>query len=304
MKVFYHIDNDGKCAGFWVKKLAWGDEYEKEFTPINYNIPFPFDKINKDEKVYIVDFSIKPEEMDKLLEITPNVTWIDHHKTAIEAYKDYDKEIRGIRYDGIAGCMLTFCYLDSMTDGGEGEIKPFTEDMVKRAPWFTKYIADYDVWTFIYEDDTRAFEKGFTLYPHEPTDEIWEKLCACEFSYNDTSLVKEIIRRGKTIIAYRKSMMTEYCKHKGFEATLDGHKVFAVNMAMLNSDDFIVDHPDDYEMFVGFSFDGATWNYSLRAVNDTIDCSEVAKKYGGGGHRGASGFNTTDFILQRTQNAW
>lgn len=302
MKVFYHIDNDGKCAGFWVKKLAFtGDDYEKEFIPINYNIPFPFERIHKDETVYIVDFSIKPEEMDRLLDITPNVTWIDHHKTAIEAYKDYDKEIRGIRYDGIAGCMLTFCYLDSMTDGGCGEIKPFTADMVNRAPWFTKFIADYDVWTFIYGDDTRAFEKGFILYPHEPTDEIWEKLCACEFSYNDISLIKEIIHRGKTIIAYRKSMMTEYCKHRGFEATLDGHKVFAVNMAMMSSDDFIVDNPEDYDMFVGFSFDGTMWNYALRAVNDAVDCSDVAKKYGGGGHRGAAGCNAKDFLLTKIE---
>ena len=66
MKVFYHIDNDGKCAGFWVKKLAFtGDDYEKEFIPINYNIPFPFERIHKDETVYIVDFSIKPDNLLK-----------------------------------------------------------------------------------------------------------------------------------------------------------------------------------------------------------------------------------------------
>jgi oligoribonuclease NrnB/cAMP/cGMP phosphodiesterase (DHH superfamily) len=189
-----------------------------------------------------------------------------------------------------------------MTDGGCGEIKPFTEEMVNLAPGFTKLIADYDVWTFIYGDDTRAFEKGFILYPHEPTDEIWEKLCDYEFSCNDTSLVKEIIHRGKTIIAYRKSLMTEYCRHKGFEAVLDGYKVFAVNMAMLNSNDFIVDNPEDYDMFVGFSFDGDIWNYSLRAVSD-VDCSEVAKKYGGGGHRGAAGCNTDYFILKKVKKS-
>lgn len=299
MKVFYHIDNDGKCAGFWVKKLAKGDKHETEFIPINYNMPFPFDKIHKGEKVYIVDFSIKPEEMDKLLEITSRVTWIDHHKTAIEAYKDYDKEIRGVRYDGIAGCMLTFCYLMMMTDKGEGDIEPFNGEMVKFAPLFTKYIADYDVWTFVYGNQTKAFEKGFALYPHEPTDEVWETLFEQYFYGRGTSgLVSEIIKQGFTIMQYRYSLMTTYCKHKGFDAKLDGHKVFAVNMAMLNSDDFIVDNPNDYDMFVGFSFDGNMWNYSLRAVKDTIDCSEVAKKYDGGGHRGAAGCNTTDFILK------
>lgn len=300
MKVFYHIDNDGKCAGFWVKKLAKGDEYKDEFIPINYNIPFPFEKINKDEKVYIVDFSIKPEEMDKLLEITPNVIWIDHHKTAIEAYADYDKEIRGIRYDGVAGCMLTYCYLSFMTRCGEGYLGDFDLVMTEYAPWFTQYIADYDVWTFKYGIQTKAFEKGFTVYPHEPTDDIWEDLYDFERHRNDTSLVDEIINQGSVIIRYRNSMMTDYCKHKGFDATLDGYKVFAVNMAMLNSNDFIVDNPEDYDMFVGFSFDGDTWNYSLRAVGE-VDCSEVAKKYGGGGHRGAAGCNTKDFILKKVK---
>lgn len=300
MKVFYHIDNDGKCAGFWVKQTVAGDKYEKEFIPIDYNIPFPFDRINKDEKIYLVDFSIKPEEMDKLLEITSKVTWIDHHKTAIEAYKDYDKEIRGIRKDGIAGCMLTFCYVTSMTDKGEGDIEPFDMEMTKFAPLFTKYIADYDVWKFVYGIQTKAFEKGFALYPHEPTDQVWEDLFEQYYYGNGTSgLVSEITRQGMTIIEYRKSMMTSYCKHKGFDAMLDGYKVFAVNMAMLSSDDFIVDNPNDYDMFVGFSFNGDAWNYSLRAVNDSVDCSEVAKKYGGGGHRGAAGCNTKDFLLMK-----
>ena len=89
MKIFYHIDNDGKCAGFWVYQMVTQDKYGKECISINYDIPFPFEKINPDEKVYIVDYSILPEEMDQLLEITSDVVWIDHHKTAIERYKEW-----------------------------------------------------------------------------------------------------------------------------------------------------------------------------------------------------------------------
>lgn len=303
MKIFYHIDNDGKCAGFWVYQMVKPDQYGKECIPINYDIPFPFEKVNPDEKVYIVDYSILPEEMDQLLEITSDVVWIDHHKTAIERYKDYDKPIRGVRYDGVAGCMLTFCYLHFMINVDGRETLPFELDMVKYAPLFTKLIADYDVWAFEYGDQTREFEKGFSLYPHEPTDQIWAGLFNQFFFTDDelgkNNLIKKIIEDGRLLIKYRKSLMTAYCKSKGFEATIDGHKVFAINMAMLNSDDFIVDNPEDYDMFVGFSFNGETWNYSLRAAKDYVDCSEVAKKYGGGGHVGAAGCNTTDFILKR-----
>lgn len=114
MKVFYHSDNDGKCAGYWVKTLnKLTDNFTDEYIKINYGIEFPFDSIGKNEIVYIVDYSISPEEMDKLLEITSNVIWIDHHKSAIEKYKNYDKDVKGLRYEGIAGCMLTYCYLFS-----------------------------------------------------------------------------------------------------------------------------------------------------------------------------------------------
>ena len=66
---------------------------------------------------------------------------------------------------------------------------------------------------------------------------------------------------------------------------------------MISSDDFVIDNVDDYDILVGFSFDGESWNYSLRSTK--IDCSKVAMKYGGGGHKGAAGFNNSDFVLRK-----
>ncbi len=165
MKCFYHVDDDGKCAAFWVYLSAGVyDGYESEFIPINYGMEFSFDKINPNEQVYIVDYSIMPDEMIKLLEITKDVTWIDHHKSAIERYTDFEIPIRGIRYDGIAACMLTYCWLHHMTERGGGNPKKFDISMTKDAPMFTKYIADYDVWAFEYGADTRYFHMGFDAY--------------------------------------------------------------------------------------------------------------------------------------------
>ena len=39
-----------------------------------------------------------------------------------------------------------------------------------------------------------------------------------------------------------------------------------------------------------FVFDGSKWTVSIYSTNKNIDCSELAKKYGGGGHKGAAGF--------------
>lgn len=305
MKVFYHSDNDGKCAGYWVKKLnELKDNYTDEYIKINYGMDFPFDSIGKDEIVYIVDYSISPEEMDRLLEITKNVIWIDHHKSAIEKYSDYDKEIAGLRYDGIAGCMLTYIYLNYMTDEIGEIINKFDPAFARTAPWFTKFIADYDVWAFEYDEKTREFQKGFELYPHDPEEKVWNELLYEEgISTSDEQgilrlpILERIIGNGKTIIEYRKNMMAEYCKNKGFEAEFEGYKCFVINMAMISSDDFVIDNIDDYDILIGFSYDGENWNYSLRSTK--VDCAMLAMKYGGGGHKGAAGFSSPDFVLRK-----
>lgn len=311
MICFYHADNDGKCAGFWVEKLGKRDNFEDSFIKINYDIDFPFEKIHKNEVVYIVDYSIQTDEMDRLLEITPNVIWIDHHKSSIEKYANYDKKIEGLRYDGIAGCMLTYIYLGCMCHCDTKEvISEFDPQDADSAPLFTKLIADYDVWTFEYGDYTRRFEKGFTIYPHEPTDTIWEELLSEEDWYilvNETTdsadkdimdmpLLYSICQSGNNIIEHRKSLMKTICDKKGFETNLDGYKCFAVNMPLMSSDDFIISNAKMYDLLISFSFNGKLWSYSIRS--ETVDCSELAAKYGGGGHKGAAGFVLNSLILE------
>lgn len=289
MKCLYHVDNDGKCAGYWVKTLAKHyDDYEKEFIPINYGIEFPFDTIKENEQIYIVDYSIFPEEMDKLLDITKDVIWIDHHASAIKRYENYPHDIKGLRYDGIAGCMLTYCYLKHMTDGGTGNEKEFTPSMTKDAPMFTKYIADYDVWTFEFGDDTKKFSLGSHLYDLTPTSHAWEY-----FRFHPSC--SEIIKQGEVIIRYNDNWAKNYCEHKGFETEFEGYKCFALNLAMVSSDHFKSIDQKDYDMFIGFSYDGNLWTYSLRS--NKVNCSEIAMKYGGGGHKGAAGFSTKELII-------
>ncbi len=91
MKLFHHGDLDGLCCGFWVNLNVGITPYhngsiKSEAFEINYNQQFPLDRIIPNEQVWIVDFSIAPEEMLSLLKITKDVTWSDQHKTASEKY--------------------------------------------------------------------------------------------------------------------------------------------------------------------------------------------------------------------------
>ena len=299
MKCFYHTDADGRCAAFWVHKLAKHcDGYEVDFIPINYGTNFPLESIQANEQIYIVDYSIAPEEMEKLLAITEDVTWIDHHISAIKKYDKFPHQIKGIRYDGIAGCMLTYCYFNYMlkTERNNGSTisVPFDISMTEDAPMFTKYIADFDVWKFDYGEDTKAFEMGLQLYDLNPVADdrhnIFEAmlLFGCEVEC-------DVISRGRDLIAYRDNWAQRYCENYGFEVIFEGYKCFAMNLAMISSEHFKSINQDNYDAFIGFSYNGHTWIYSLRSTK--IDCSQIAVKYGGGGHKGAAGFSVDKFIL-------
>ena len=291
MKCFYHDDADGKCSGFWVRMaapLAINPDV-LEMHAINYNMPFPIGSIIKDEPVYIVDFSISPDEMTQLLEITKDVTWIDHHKTAIEKYKDFPQEIRGVRMDGVAGCMLTFCYLYEMTFYGTGGIKPFEEKMTEKAPLFTHLIADWDIWAFKYYDITRYFHAAFESYDFEPNSSCWDMLINNEEN--------KLIEQGKIILNYQDQYHKKYCQARGFETVFDGFKAYALNLGMCNSDVFKDVDSSAYDLFISFSFDGTVWVVSL--YSKTIDVSEIAKKHGGGGHKGAAGFCCSELDLKK-----
>lgn len=283
MKCFYHNDADGKCAGFWVHhSVTLNDQYQdNSFIEISYAKPFPLDSIRKDEQIYIVDYSIPPDEMRRLLDITKNVTWIDHHKTAIEKYQDFDRDIRGVRYDGVAGCMLTYCYIHLMTQRGEGDIKPFDPSMAKYAPRFTKLIADWDTWNFDYGDDTRHFITAFNAYDFNPSSSLWNLFLKSEPDY--TPFIKE----GITMTTFRDGWAKEYMK-LGFEVDFEGMKCFAVNLGHCNSEYFKSLPVGKYDALMPFVFDGEQYTISL--YSSTIDVSKIAKKYGGGGHKGASGF--------------
>ena len=72
-----------------------------------------------------------------------------------------------------------------------------------------------------------------------------------------------------------------------------------MNIGLVGSDWFKSVDDGSYDILMPFSFNGrnGTWTYSM--YSKTVDVSEIAKKYGGGGHKGAAGFNTNRLIFER-----
>ena len=306
MKCFYHNDADGKCAGFWVAHSAVMENLETpiEFVEMSYEKSFPMDTIKPNERVYIVDYSISPDEMRKLLQITEDITWIDHHKTAIEKYDGFDYDIRGLRYDGIAACMLTYCYLNHMTYCGIGIINPFNISMTKYAPAFTKLIADWDVWKFDYGESTQKFITAFDCYDFRPDSKEWERFFVdgkaigpvVGWLYNGEG-EDEMTVEGAAMIKYRDGWAKSYLERFGFETEFEGLKCFAVNLGNCNSEYFKSLPEGKYDAFMPFVFNGEKWTVSMYST--THDISDICKKHGGGGHAKAAGFTCIELPFKK-----
>ena len=87
---------------------------------------------------------------------------------------------------------------------------------------------------------------------------------------------------------YRDSWAKEYLRI-GFETKFEGLRCFALNLGMCSSEYFKSLPDGKYDVYMPFSFNGEYFKISMYSLT-TVDVSKIAIKYGGGGHKGASGF--------------
>ena len=277
MKCFYHsADLDGHCSGAIVKF-----KYPKcEMFGINYGDEFPWELIKVGEIVFMVDFALQPfnPNMTRLMSAC-ELVWIDHHISAIKDWQkcETDREklwLQGARsFDSSkAGCKLTWDYL-------------FDD----KAPYFIDLLSEYDVWNHS-DPNTLPFQFGMRLYhtlPDEDGMDFWlDWLDADAFDKTDV-----IIEQGKLILRYNKQENEKYVQACGFEITLDGLKCIAINKMLTNSQIFdSVWDAEKFDAMLTFGFKGKGWTVSLYSDKEDVDVSVIAKNRGGGGHKGAAGF--------------
>ena len=272
MKCFYHrSDLDGHCSGAIVKR-----KYpDCEMIGVDYNDHVC--SIKNNEKVFVVDFSFSKDEM-LYLHRAGQLTWIDHHKSAIEKMKDYDDELEGLREIGKAGCELTWQWLF-----------PEREDM----PLAVFLLGRYDVWDHK-DEHTLPFQYGVRQFDNTlPDNKIWEDLLGYQ-----PFIIDEIIRNGKLILAYEKSQNAKYAASMSYEAEFESYRAIIMNKAFANSQAFdSVYDPEKHDIMILYGVKPGEFKYSIYCTKPDIDVSEIAKKYGGGGHKGAAGFFSDKLVI-------
>lgn len=266
MKIFYHgADLDGWCSGALLK-LKYP---EADLISVNHGFPFPYELVEDQEKIFVVDFSW---DINTMIDLNNkyDLIWIDHHVSIIEEIKKNNLEFNGIQKVGIGACSLVYDYL-------------YLND--NPTPRFIKLLAEYDVFNFS-DSNTLPFQFGMRIRMTDPIIDVssWKSIISM-----DEELEKEIVNEGNCILKYLNQYNEKLINSLGIYTWFEGYSALAVNQGMTNS--FIFDsHPkkDEFDIFISFVRRYNKWSVSLYSKH--IDVSVIAKKYGGGGHKGAAGF--------------
>jgi len=264
MKCFYHNDLDGHCAAAIVKEYY--TTVSSKYYEMDYSKSFPFDIIQKNEMIVIVDFSLSSiEDWKKLLTITPFIIWIDHHITAIEKYKELN--LKGIQDIRAAGCELTWEYYF----------------LNIKVPLVVTLLGDYDTWTLRYKEDSEALQLGIKLENTYPENDMWSTW------FYDNDLIRHFIENGKLLLKFREQQYAEVIRSQAYFIQFEGYTAVVCNSHERGSQLFASVSPELYDIMMPFCWNGKKWTVSLYTTKD-IDVSTIALKYGGGGHKNAAGF--------------
>ena len=283
MIIFYHSDLDGHCAGAIAYKFATALDSSLPDLPrrplcveMDHFSTLDLNSVENGENIYIVDFSFKPDVINKLLEKGCNITWLDHHKTAFDYEKKFIRSrgsVNGFRRDDLSGCGIAWNWF-------------FPHSPM---PYVVEMIQDYDLWQFKFPE-TKPFYEGLKLEDTAPIAGIWKTLlCTTQmYSKHEKDIISDFCKKGETCIKYRDSICKDYCK-MGFETWFMGYRCFAQGMYTFGSTAF-GELIHKYPICLSFEFLGDKWVIGLYSADDKIHVGELAKQCGGGGHKGAAGF--------------
>jgi len=195
--IYHSRDLDGFTSGAIVKR-----KYpDAEMYGYDYGEPLP--TVPANEPIIMIDVSLPMKEMFDLAKHSGwQLTWIDHHISAINEYREFVGEgetfMIAILEDGIAAC-----------EGGWKHLFP-DEEM----PRAVKLLGQYDTWRNAdkerWENEILPFQFGIRILCNSP-----ESFPTSLFGDTDTPKGKDvdsIIDKGKTVLEFQAQVNELQCR--------------------------------------------------------------------------------------------
>lgn len=273
--IIYHADcNDGFGAA-WVAYNGLMERGEQRLgitlVPAKYGDDIPREYVDENTNVFVLDFSYPIEKMLELADMCESLVCIDHHKTAelglIKLAKERENVFVKFSLDH-SGAMLAWMYFKGNT-----------------APTLIRYIQDRDLWKF---ELYGSKEFSLRLNLEEKTMSSWDAVLELTNQYNR---LQSWIDSGVQIKRAYDKQLADIISLGKLELEIDGIKGLVCNAPYMFASDIGNTLAKESGTF------GATWYedtntdavFSIRSIGE-FDVSEIAKRFGGGGHKNAAGF--------------
>lgn len=219
----------------------------------------------RNKTIYMIDFTFPSSVVIPLMKEAKQVTAIDHHITA-------EQDVR-----------LTQDYVFDLNHSGAVLAWHYFHPNVS-VPKLLLYIEDSDLWRFQLPSsrEINAFLRIFK--------QSFEQFNSIAGDLETAEGENKIIQQGTTILRY-KDRLVEQLAERADMVLFEGLQALAINAPTFFASEIA------HYLIKKLPPIGIAWSqqqgkklFSLRS-DGSIDVSLIAKKYGGGGHRAAAGFD-------------
>ena len=272
--VLYHqncLDGFGACFSAW---LAIGQLSRLQgvgdvtYTACSYaDGTATLEAVPDGSVVYVLDFSFKREALIAANKRLSRLLVLDHHATA-------EQDLAG----------LDFCVFD-MTKSGAMLAWEFFH--AGPAPRLIECVQDRDLWAFKLPE-THAVHMGLLSQPFD--FEVWEKLLV-------PGNFDQLVADGKSMLRLQAQQVQKICEKASLVELEPGVKIPVCNTSVYFSEvphRLLELYPEAAYAAYWYSYHNSSGElvsqWGLRGRPGGTDVSQVARLFGGGGHKPAAGF--------------
>ena len=267
--VIYH----GRCLdGFTAAWTAWKKMGNRaDYLPVDPEV-LP-EKELKNKEIYIVDNSYPGSVLRKMKRENKSVVVIDHH---ISAKPHVVYATQAVFDTAHSGCVLAWNFFHPQ----------------KPLPQLCRFVEDVDLWRFQIKNSkaiTAALEIGGQSFKR------WSNIAR---DLESSDRVRKYVGRGSIVLEHQQEIVKNLADQADL-VSFEGEKTLAVNSPIFSSE-------IGAELVNRLPPIGLVWReqngrmcVSLRS-NGKVDVAQIAAKFGGGGHRAASGF----CLPRNTKTPW
>lgn len=293
--IIYHFPCDDGFASAWVARQRWPDI---ELWPCNYGQAFPMERL-RDCHVLVADFSFGPQVLAEMVTVhgAKSIVLLDHHKTAEADLapfavttmngEPFQVEQVDATLGDLAECqqLPILAYFDMRRSGAV--LTWQFANWGAPAPMMLRMIEDRDLWRFELRW-TRAFSLFLRSFDYEMAvwDEIARRVAAEPQLVDDESAAIERYYDRRIAEMVPTATLRRIGRWDGVPVAFAPY-AFASDLAH----ELLKKYPAaPFAAVAVDAYGGRTW--SLRSEDSRQDVSEVARLFGGGGHRNSAGFRS------------